>query len=241
MLQNKSIKVMFVIFILLSLSFVTLGEKLPTNPSILSNRTETITPKPLAYLNTSGGSFTTLVLNASQQNYKWKAYVGNVTGKLSLQDQTNYSIYDWKMSTISGNVYVSRNSSIDWSNLTCANRTTISNEDSYLNMNPTGIDNINQTFNMTTHKQFYAAAKRIDQSTCPAISTYVNGTAQTNGQNNKFQEILLQDIKGSILYTTIIESQILGFDNSRYDFQMIVAEDETKQVSTPYYFYMELI
>lgn len=241
MKQDKIIKLMLVTFILLSLSYLVIGEKLPTNPSIISNNTETISPKPLTYLNTTGGSFTTLVLNATQQNYKWKAYVGNVTGKMALQDQSNYSIYNWQMSTISGNVYVSRNSSIDWSDLECANTTTIENEDGFLNINSTTIDSINSTFNTSTHKQFYAAAKRIDQGTCPAISTFVNGTAQSNGANNKFQEILLQDIRGSLLYTTVIESQISGFDNSKYDFQMIVAEDETKTTATPYYFYMELI
>ena len=241
MKQDKFFKITLAAFILLLLSSITLAEKLPANPAIISNVTETISQRPLTYLNTTGGSFTTLVLNASQQNYRWKAYVGNVTGELSLQDQSNYSIYDWALSTISGNVYVSRNSSIDWSNLECANSTTIAREENYLNINSTLLDSINSTFNESTHRQFYAAAQRIDPNTCPAISTYVNGTAQNNGQNNKFQEILLQDIRGSLLYTTIIENQILGFDNSVYDFQMIVAEDESKQTATPYYFYMELI
>lgn len=242
MKQDKIFKIMFATFILLAISMnIASSEKIPANPQITYNFTETVAPKAQAYLNTSGGSFTTLILNASQQNYKWKAYVGNATGRLQLQDQGNYSIYNWQLSTITGNIFVSRNNSLDWTTLKCANSTIMENEDSYLNINTTRLDSINMTFNTTTHKQFYAATNRINQNTCPSIATFINGSAQTNGQNNKFQEMLLQDNRGSLIYTTIIENAVLGFDNNKYDFQMIVAEDETRQTATPYYFYMELI
>lgn len=240
MKQDKTLRITLAIFILLSLSSIVLAG-MPANPTFVYNTTETAAPKPAAYLNTSGGSFTTLVLNATGQNYKWKAYVGNATGKLSLDDQTNMSIYDWRLSTISGNVFVSRNESIDWTNMTCANRTIIESEDSYLKLNSTRSDSINQTFNNTVHKSFYAASNLIQNSTCPAIATYVNDTAQTVNESAKFQEILLQDLQGNLVYTTILEDSILGFDNSLYDFQMIVAEDETKAEATRYYFYLELI
>lgn len=240
MKQDKLLKIMLATFILLTLSVIVVSDKLPANPQIISNITETIAPRPQLSINTTGGSFTTLVLNASQQNYKWKAYVGNATGKLTLQDQTNYSIYNWQMSTITGNIYVSRNTTIDWSSLACANSTTLENEDSLLNIDSSKLDSINMTFNSSVHKQFYAAAHKINQSTCPSISTFINGQSQTNGSNNKFQEVLLKDNNGILLYTTIIENAVSGFDNNKYDFQMIVAEDETKQVATPYYFYLEL-
>lgn len=238
---NNSIKLVLAMFILLALSMQLAYGGIPSNPDITYNLTETVTPKPNAYLNTSGGSFTTLVLNATGQNYKWKAYVGNVTGALALQDQTNYSIYDWDMSTISGNVFVSRNETIDWSNLSCAKRASIESEDTYLNLDSTHLDSINRTFNSTTHKQFFAASNNIGVSTCPAISTYVNGTAQTNGESNHFQEIVLEDTYSSIIYTTIIENAVFGFDNGVYDFQMIVPEDETTPEATNYYFYLEII
>lgn len=241
MKQDNKTKIMLLTFILLAFFTQMVIGGIPTNPTIIYNYTETVTPKPAAYLNTTGGSFTTLVLNATGQDYKWKAYVGNATGKLALQDQTNYSIYDWKLSTISGNVFVARNDSIDWSNITCANRTTIENEDAYLNLNSSKSDSINMTFNATQHKRFYAASKLITNSSCPSISTYVGGVAQGSGEANKFQEILLRDQSNNLLYTTILESGVVGFDNNRYDFQMIVAEDETKQTATTYYFYLELI
>lgn len=241
MKQDKTLKIALAAFILLalSLSFVYAGT--PAPPTFTYNSTETAAPKPAAYLNTTGGSFTTLVLNATGQDYKWKAYIGNTTGKLGLQDQENYSIYDWDLSTISGNVFVSRNDSVDWTNLSCANSTIIEAEDTALNINSSSVDSINRTFNTTTHKQFYAASNLITNSSCNAISTYVNGTSQSSGESNIFQEILLQDTLDHLIYTTILEDSILGFDNNYYDFQMIVAEDETAETPTPYYFYLELV
>jgi hypothetical protein len=241
MKQHKIVKIVLFIFILLSIFTATALGGLPANPRIEYNYTETVSPKPAAYLNTTGGSFTTLILNATGQNYKWKAYVGNATGKLALQDQSNYSIYDWRLSTISGNVYVSRNESIDWTDLTCANTTTKTIEDTYLNINSSRSDSINMTFNSTTHKRFYAANNLISNSSCPSISTYIGGQAQSSNEENKFQEILLKDSRNSLLYTTILEDAVQGFDNSHYDFQMIVAEDETRQTGTTYYFYLELV
>ena len=241
MKQDKTIKLALAAFILLALFANITFAGIPTNPVITYNISETAAPRPATYLNTTGGSFTTLILNATGQDYKWKAYVGNATGELALQDQSNYSIYDWRLSTISGNVFVSRNNSIDWSNLSCADRTTLQNEDTYLNINSSMSDSINNTFNSTIHKSFYASNKIIQNSTCPSISTYISGTAQNSGETAKFQEILLKDSRNSMLYTTILENSVLGFDNNRYDFQMIVAEDETKQTATTYYFYLELI
>ncbi len=241
MKQDKTIEIMLLTLILFALVIPISFGGIPANPNMTYNYTETVSPKPAAYLTTTGGTFTTLVLNISAQDYKWKAYVGNATGKLALQDQTNYSIYDWRLSTISGNVFVSRNNSIDWSNISCANRTLIENEDTYLNLNSSRSDSINMTFNSSQHKRFYAASKLITNSTCPAISTYIGGTSQSNGEANKFQEVLLKDTANNMLYTTMLENSVIGFDNNRYDFQMIVAEDETKQTGTTYYFYLELI
>lgn len=212
----------------------------PTNPTIISNTSSTAVPKPSLYLNTTGGSFTTLVFNATSQNYKWKAYVGNVTGKLTLDDALNYTIYDWRFTTITGRVYASRNSSIDWNGIKCANRTTVVNEDVSLNISSDSIDSINSTFNMSIHKRFYAANTLIQNSTCPAIATYVNDSSQVINESSKFQEVLLQDNRSTLVYTTIIDAVTRGYDNNYYDFQMILANDETKQAPTPYYFYVEL-
>lgn len=241
MKQDNRFKFALALIIIISLTLTNVLAGVPTNPTIIYNTTETVDPKPQAYLNTSGGSFTTIILNASAQDYKWKAYVGNATGSLGLKDQDNWSIYDWALSTISGNVFVSRNDSVDWTNLSCSNRSLIESEDTALGINSSKVDSINKTFNSSVHKSFYAASKQIGASTCPAISTYIGGAAQSSGESNLFQEILLVDTLGNLIYTTILEDAQAGFDNELYDFQMIVADDETTQSSVGYYFYLELI
>lgn len=241
--NNLNGRMSIIVFILvLSILFITKLSlaALPTNPEIIYNSSSTAAPKPSLYLNTTGGSFTNLMFNATSQNYKWKAYVGNVTGKLTLDDSTNYTIYDWSFSSITGKVYASRNASVDWNSISCANTSTLTKEDSELNISSTSIDSINSTFNMSTHKSFYAANTQIQNSTCPAIATYVNDTTQTINESAKFQEILLRDTGNNLIYTSIIDSNTIGYDNNRYDFQMIVANDESIAAPTPYYFFVEL-
>lgn len=212
----------------------------PVGPRVLYNSTETSNITVSQLLNTSGGSFTTLLLNVTNQNLRWKAYVGNVTGKLTLDDGINNTIFDWEQATITGNVYATRNSSVDWSSIACAERNIIYSEETDLSINTSKDDSINSTFQNTIHKTFYAANNLISNSTCPAIATYINDTAQTPDESASFQEILLQDAQNILIYTTVIENNLLGFDNSPYDFQMIVADDESTASQTPYYFYVEL-
>lgn len=212
----------------------------PSGATITFNETVIPDAAPAASITTAGGSFTTLVLNGTFQNQKWKAYVGNVTGILSLDDSSSNTIYDWELVTIAGEVYVSRTNSIDWGTIGCAAESTINAEQSFLSMNSTSIDNINNTFNNTVHKSFYVGTTPISNSTCRSIATYVGDAKQTISENAKFQEVLLDDSSGSLVYTTIIEPSELGYDNDPYDFQMIVPEDDTNVNPNPYYFWVEL-
>ncbi|MBU0667267.1 MAG: hypothetical protein ABIC91_02605 [Nanoarchaeota archaeon] len=210
----------------------------PTGAKITSSTTDEIS-LPAASLTTAGGSMTTMVLNITQQNPRWKAYVGNVTGILTLDDGNNYSIYDWSLTSISGEVYASRNASISWSNIACAQTSLIENECSVLNHTVDAEDSINTTFVARVHKTLYVGTTKISNSTCKSIATYINDTAQTSSENALFQEVLLQD-GTSFIYATILEQNEGGFNNGLYDFQMIVAEDEFLQTPTTYYFYAEI-
>lgn len=188
------------------------------------------------------GTITVININSNQQDYKWKAYVGNVTGKLALDDATTSTIYDWSLATINGEVYVSRASSINWANVSCVNQTVINNEQAFFGMSPLARDSINGTFNHTVHASFLVGTKNITASSCRSAFTYVNDAAQTISETAKFQEILLRDdIVGSMIYTTILEQDQLSYDgSSTYDFQLIVAENESSTTPTNYYFYVEL-
>lgn len=162
----------FLIFIILTTAFYSLNlvTAIPAGPTIIFNASQNVTPKPAAQITTYGGSFTTLILNATTQTPRWKAYVGNVTGKLVLADANIKSIFDWRLSSVTGEVYATRNNSVvDWSTIECADETTILNEDASLNMSVNNPDTINKTFANKVHKSFYVGSVLIQNSSCPPL------------------------------------------------------------------------
>lgn len=243
---KKASKIMLTLMlsltIFLAISYFTLA--LPSAPTLtpISNSTSASAGVGTLVNSDDGGYIYTITLNALQQNLKWKAYVGNVTGKLVLEDSDAFSIYEWDMSlNTEGKVFVSRNDTIQWATVGCSNETNIENEDAFFGMSSTSSDSINQTFNYTAHKAFNVAGRPITNSTCRSLATYVNDTKQTVNESAKFQEVLLSDSDGSLIYTSLMEQDELGYNNeSSYDFQLIIADDETNSVITPYYFYVEL-
>jgi len=239
--------------ILLFMAFIITGvfaSPLPPTITILKNETGPATTAT-QFLNTSGGSITTIILNASTQNLKWKAFVGNITGTLTLDDASGYTIFDWGTTTVTGQVYVTPSpSSINWDRMNCtwfvtgnpANRSVEEYENKLMNHTSPN-DNITATFKQRNHTAFYVSNTYISQNTCYSINTFINSTAQ----NSRFQEVLLYDgtntTNGNIVYTGILEQDQHGFDNETYDFQIIVPENGAQgfRSSTPYYFYAELV
>ncbi len=225
--------------VLLLSSFIS---ALPAGPSITYVSNSTATPISTSRSQDVKGTITVVTMSAKQQDYKWKAYVGNVTGHLALDDANAKSIYDWALSTITGEVYASRTSSINWANITCANTTVVTNEEAALGLAISIPDNINNTFSYLNHTSFLVGTKNITQDSCKSTATYVNSTAQVVNDTANFQEILLQDgATGSLVYSTLINNDQLGYDGvNTYDFQMIIAENESATIPTTYYFYVEL-
>ncbi len=214
--KKKEILISFIIITLISLSIYVTA--VPSQPSItyLSNETSSTAGIGRASVGDKGGYITTVDINAVQQNYAWKAYVGNVSGKLILEDQAQFSIYEWNLAQISsGNVYISRNQTVSWGAISCSNRTVIQNEDTFLNLNSSNANSINKTFNGSIHKSFIVSGLTYSNSTCPAISTYINDAPQSSGESNKFQEVLLQDSLSNLVYMTVLEQDHAGFDNNQ--------------------------
>lgn len=222
----------------------------PTEITHIKNETGTVTAAT-EFLNTSGGSITTMVLNATTQNLKWKAFVGNVTGVLTLDDAAGYTIFDWGVTNVGGVIFATTSSnSVDWDNINCTWGITGDNTnrsvEEYQNivMNHTSVnDNITATFAQRDHSEFYVHQKTFNEDTCYSIHTYVNDTPQSTD----FEEVLLYDgtntTNGALVYAAILEQDVQGFDEDIYDFQMIVAENGGQgfDSATPYYFYAELI
>lgn len=223
--------------LLIALGLLTFGLSLPEGPVLDYSSTQNYTPRPALMLNTSGGTVTIMRLNATSQNLGWKAYVGNISGRLVLADMDNFSVFAWELNTMSGELFATRHSgSISWGNIACANSTQVASEDTALHKNTSSIDSISNTFSGIAHSPFYVGTKSFGAGSCGfSIATYVGGMPQSSA----FQIVLLHD-GYNLVYASLLESATTGYNNRKYDFQIIVAEDSTTQSNTPYYFYVEL-
>lgn len=241
-IKKRNAEVILALAILMTLFTLPHVFAAPSGPTVTFIKNETASPTPAALINTSGGTISTIVLNATTQNVRWKAYVGNVSGTLVLDDGSDNSIFDWTVTYLTGEVYATRYSgSINWTGINCSNTTHIELENKALN-HTNRDDNITTTFGETTHQGFFAGTSEILQNSCFSLHTYVNDSSQSS----VFEEVVLYDgttsTNGNVVYATPLENDEYGFDNNTYDFQMIVPENGLPGFtsSTGYYFYVEL-
>ncbi|MFH1505729.1 MAG: hypothetical protein ABIE94_01935 [archaeon] len=237
--NKKIIGISIMVALILTLVFA-LVYAIPGGPTISyqTNSTKN-TSGPTNRTNDDGGYITTMNLDLAQQTEYWKAYVGNVSGSITLDDSSSYTIYDWTLTTITGEVYATRASSTTWSNVQCANDAAVTAEQNFLNMTVDQIYNVNNTFNYSDHKSFIVAGKNITADSCWNTALHINDTGQTVTGAAAFQQIILQD-GTDVIYTTIIENNAYGYNNMTYDYQLIVGEAESNGNALTHYFYVEL-
>ena len=231
-------------FILLAslLFFSGMAYAAPGGPVVLANSTDIGPTQPAALRQDPRGTITNISFSFVQQNMRWKAYVGNVSGAYSLRDSSNYTIYDWTFSSNSGEVYATRANSVTWTAVSCADTTDVSTEQGAMNETESNSDVISKTFNKVVHRAFSVGTVPISLNTCNSTATYLNSAAQAyNETTTKFQEVLMHDGASAFIYTALLDYDTSGYNNKFYDFQMLVAEDEGAAAPTPYYFYVELI
>lgn len=209
------------------------------------------------------GNVTELNLFGYTSTQAWQGYFGNVTGTIQLGDANGNVLYNWSDVSPTGEVYASTNSTIYWTNIQCFNYTatgTFANENgnggttnlygtnlsllqNEFGINSTDVDSVNNTFNLiggSTHKQFYTANQQFTAGECQNTNIYDNTGA---GESNKFAELLLYEPQSkSVVFTSLLNQNVLGFDNRTHDFEMLVLDNghETDVSTTNYYFYVEL-
>ncbi len=227
------------------------------NPTSSSKVNSTIngTISPGAYIFTAN-------LNLLQQDTRWKGYVGNITGTLTLDDASDDTIFQWALSSVTGEVYATRASgSINWTGINCtwiyegSRNATESNRSaehvenqalSHTNLN----DNITATFVYTNHSSITVGAVVVGKNQCFSAQTYQRDAAQVFADSDQanFTQVILYDgafnkTTGNVVYTTKIESDKRGYrSDSTFDFQMMLPENGATGYtgSTAYYFYVEL-
>ena len=228
-------KVFLLAVLMVSFSFVSSA---PTGiDSIAYNFNETKAASSAMMVNISGGYVSSFNLTASVQNSRWKAFVGEVFGKFTLDDASDNTIYDWSFATVTGRVYATRTASTPtWSSIACASTANLEAENTA--MSHTGVsDNITATFSDASHVGFYVGSTQfLDDACSHTVNTYVGGTS-----TSAFEEVALYD-GANVIYTGLLEQDATGFDGNSYDFQMIVPENGSAGFSgaTAYYLYVEL-
>jgi hypothetical protein len=193
------------------------------------------------YNNGTKGYIHTVNLNAEQQDNKWKAYVGNVSSTFVLDDSNDYSIYQWTLDSFSGQIYITRDSSITWTGVGCASAANKLTEDTSIGHNSQSADSVNRTFSSQTHKNLTVGSTPIWNNTCFSTVTWQNDANHELNSSAPFQEILLWD-GSDVIYTSFVENDKQGYrPGTTYDFQAIVPDNATASApNLRYYFYLEL-
>ena len=261
--QTSKTAYAFVFIALLLLVFSLFVSATPTGVTVATLSNSSAVNTNGTRVNNTGGTGTTaggyifkVNFTVVTQNTRWKGYVGNASGKLSLDDSSGFTIYDWSLSSISGEVYTTRQSgTINWGGIKCAYFNTTEEENNLIN-HTNKADNITATFASTTHEALTVGTVSISANSCPATFIYVN---DSSGAAGTFEEVVLYDGLSTfnmtqpiihsnfsnIVYAQNLETSFnsqWGFDNQSYNFQIIVPEVGLSawSSSTAYYFYMEL-
>jgi hypothetical protein len=242
--KNKKIKQAFLLSILLlfAVGIANFAYSDATGASIVNVTNSTKTPANPQYNNGTRGVIHTVNLNSEQQDSKWKAYVGNVTTTFVLDDVNDYSIYQWTITSFTGQVYITRNESVTWSNVRNATESNKTVEDTNLNHNSASADSINRTFITKIHKTFLVGSNTIAANSSFATVTWQNDANHQLNESAPFQEVLLSDGR-NLIFTAFVENDKVGYrgDGTTYDFQAIVPDDATaSNPNVRYYFYTEL-
>ncbi|MFA6073374.1 MAG: hypothetical protein WC758_04640 [Candidatus Woesearchaeota archaeon] len=212
----------------------------PAGATVSNNVTATSAAATPDNRSDAGGTITTMLLSTVQQDANWKAYVGNVSGSLTLDDANGNTIYSWALSAaeVTGELYISKSINVGWSTLGCSSDGLINSEDTTIGFSAISADSINRTFNETTHDAIFVAGRTINQDTCRTTATFVNDSQQSIASAN-FPEIILASGTDLVYMTPLNQGSDSFVNESLVDFQAIVPDDVTTAI-TRYYFYVEI-
>jgi hypothetical protein len=223
-MRNRS--VLLGIILVISLSSIAFATE-PDGATVTVGTPETKQPTDPGNVTADGGNITQVNLTAEVSTLAWQGFYGQVTGLITLEDNTGDVLYSWNVTNASGEVLASRNSTIDFT--TVSGVTNCSTDE---DLTGTGTDRVNNTFTNGT-VSFEIASVSITAA-CNTF-TYVNNATQTN----RYQEIILNATGVTSIYVTKINDTTTSFDGTLQDYQMIVPDFSNTTTST-YYFFVEI-
>jgi len=255
-LKNKKIYVVSALLMLAAAVFIaSIARAVPVNPDSLNvsdsdRRTQfgSDTPKTLG---AQAGNVTELTINTTTISQRWQGYYGNISGSITLDNANNWTMYSWAGDiTPQGEILAADALISNWTGIICANLSTLYKGEnctgnyngSCLNITElqakfggdiNGGESVNSTFSSTANIQLDTGLI----SGCPATNLYSNDAAQTK---NWTEVLLYENNTETVVFASIINASTIGFDNTSWDFQMIVGDNGESVGTTTYYFYVEL-
>ncbi len=238
----------------------------PSGAGLNQISNETMQPDVAGSQQAIAGNVTLMDVSGYTVTQAWQGYYGNVTGTIQLVDGSDNVLYNWSDASPRGQVYSSTNSTVYWPNVQCFNFTATGTPGAsdtgetpgatnLHGMNLTQLqtefgiqardnDSVDRTFSLVgssgDHSTFYTANLAFNGSECQTTRVYDNtGT----GAAGKFEEVIqYEPVSSSVIWTSLLNENALGFDNKTHDFEMLVPENGhgTDTATTTYYFYVEL-
>jgi hypothetical protein len=142
--------------------------------------------------------------------------------------------YNWSgLNSLSGEVFASASGAVDWGTIACTDATAISDLETALGISATDADRIENTYTSNAHPAFAVGGTPL--SGCNSTNAYVSSALDPSS----FYQVLLADGSANVVYTTLINESLTGFDSAAHDFQLLVGESDAVG-STDLYFYIEL-
>lgn len=250
----------FILVFLLNISLVLAVE--PFGANVINLTSTRAIPDAAHSIPAIAGNVTELSISGFSSTQSWQGYFGNVSGTIELADASDNVMYNWSLASPEGEIYASTNNSITWGYIQCLNfasdgtygddtgnaggtsahGTNLSLLEDMFGIASDDVDGVNETFTLlgSGHNTFYTNNVEFTAGECRNTQIFSNSG---QGEDNKFEEVLLYEpTTRSVVFASLLNENIFGFDNNPHDFEMLVLENGhlTDTSTTPYYFWVEL-
>ena len=212
----------------------------PVGAQVTAGTPVTLGSGPVGSVQAWGGNITSVNLAINSTTLHWQAFYGNVSAGLRLasnQSGQTYTVKSWTVDNLRGQIYVSRSSNIDFSNLSSVDPS-INNLDTAFPFLSGANDRANNTGSDNANPALTVGPYSIAANTRPII--------QTNNGNNSaaWTQVVLNynDVTSATNYVFSVPINASGnaYDNTSANYQAMVPANATTGSAVTYYFYGEI-
>lgn len=263
-MTKREFEILVIFMLFFALIFLSGGAYSESDgANITALGTERAIADPATSISAYAGNVTEVNIFGYSTTQTWQGYFGNVTGTIQLADAADHAMYNWSVASPQGEVYASTNSTVFWTHMECFNftatgtradddaqagktslyGTNLSQFEESFGVSSSSVDGLDETFSYIgpgTHNKFFSNSLEFSEGQCQSTRIY---DSTGTGVDNHFEEILLYEPRStSVVFASLLNNNLLGFDGREHDFEMMVADNGhgTDISPTNYYFFVEL-